>query len=84
MADLFVANISFKVTSENLKRLFAAFGEVTKANIATDKATGRSKGFGFVTFVDEENAKRAIKELNDKDYQGRKLVVRVKEQREQA
>lgn len=77
--DIFIANISFKVTSDNLKRLFAAFGEVSKANIVTDKISGKSKGFGFVTMVDDENAKRAIEGLNGKEFQGRELSVRVSE-----
>lgn len=73
--DVFVSNLNFKVTSEQLEGLFMAYGKVEKCNVVFDKQTRKSKGFGFVT-MSEEDAKKAITGLNEKEYQGRNLMVR--------
>ncbi len=72
---LFVGNIEWGVTDEQLQELFAEHGEVEEAVIIKDKFSGRPKGFGFVTFVKDEDADKAIKALNDHDLNGRKLAV---------
>jgi len=72
---LYVGNLPFSVDSEKLKELFSSYGDIEEAIVISNKYTGRSKGFGFVTFSNDEDAKKAIKEMNDKDVEGRKLKV---------
>ena len=72
---VYVGNLPFGVDDEKLKELFAKFGDVEEATIIKDKYSGRSKGFGFVTFADDEAAKKAIEEMNEKDVEGRALKV---------
>jgi len=72
---LYVGNLPFSVDSEKLKELFAPFGDIEEATIISDKFSGRSKGFGFVTFPKDEDAKKAIKEMNDKEVEERKMKV---------
>ncbi len=72
---VYVGNLPFSVEQEKLKELFAPYGEIEEAVVISDKFSGRSKGFGFVTFKDDEAAKKAIAEMNDKDIEGRKLRV---------
>lgn len=72
---LFIGNISWSRTNELLKELFEPFGEIEEAVIITDKFSGRSKGFGFVTFVNDEDAEKAIQAMNEKEVDGRPLTV---------
>ena len=72
---LYIGNLPYGMGNEELKELFAAFGDVTEATIIMDKYSGRSKGFGFVTFADDEAGKKAISEMNDKELQGRAIKV---------
>jgi len=72
---VYVGNLPFSFRDEQLKALFAEHGEVSEAKIITDKFSGRSKGFGFVTFENDENAKKAIKAINGKEIEGRELKV---------
>lgn len=72
---VYVGNLSFDIDSEKLRELFASYGEIEEAIVISDKFSGRSKGFGFVTFKDDEGAKKAISEMNDKEVEGRKLKV---------
>ena len=74
---LYVGNLSYEIDDAKLGEIFAAVGEVTEAKVITDKATGRSKGFGFVTMKDDETAEKAIKELNETEVDGRKIQVNV-------
>ena len=74
---LFVGNLPFSLDSDGLKALFAGVGEVVEAAVISDKFSGRSKGFGFVTMADGETAQKAVKELNGKDVDGRQLKVDV-------
>ncbi len=74
-AKLYVGNLDYGVTSEQLGEHFGQAGQVVSANVISNKYTGRSKGFGFVEFASEEEAKKAIEELNGKDFQGRSIVV---------
>ncbi len=72
---LYVGNLPFSIDSEKLKELFSSYGDIEEATVISDKFSGRSKGFGFVSFTKDEDAKKAIKEMNDKDVEGRKLKV---------
>jgi RNA recognition motif-containing protein len=71
---LYVGNLPFSIDEGALKKLFAAY-EVSEVSLIKDKFSGRSKGFGFVTIPDDEAAKKAIEELNEKEVEGRKLTV---------
>jgi len=74
--NIYVGNLNWNMTSEDLQELFAPYGEVTSAKIVTDKFNNnRSKGFGFVEMSDDEAARTAISALHDTDIQGRKIVV---------
>ena len=72
---LYAGNLSYKLSEEDLKNAFAAFGKVESATIIMDKRTGNSKGFGFVEMPDKAEAEKAIKDLNGKDFDGRAIVV---------
>lgn len=74
--NIFVANLNFKVTNDSLKELFEAYGEVSSAKVVMDKATARSKGFGFVEMPNDSEAKTAVAQLNNQDAFGRALVVK--------
>ncbi len=73
--NIYVGNLSWNMTDEDLSNLFTQFGTVTSGKILKDKMNGRSKGFGFVEMEDEEAAKAAIAALNESEVQGRKLIV---------
>jgi RNA recognition motif-containing protein len=73
--NLYVSNISRSAKEDALRELFAEFGEVTSAKIINDRYTGESKGFGFVEMTNENEALEAIKELTNKNFEGRNLVV---------
>ena len=74
--NIYVGNLNWNMTSEDLQELFAPYGEVASAKIVTDKFNNnRSKGFGFVEMTDDEAARTAISALHDTDIQGRKIVV---------
>ena len=72
---LYVGNLSFDMTDEDLQEAFAEFGEVTSAVIIKDRISGRSRGFGFVEFSDDESAKNAKEGMDGKDLKGRALKV---------
>ncbi len=72
---LYVGNLPFKATQESLAEFFGQFGPVTEVFIATDRETGRSRGFAFVTMADDAAAKKAIEESNGKPFDGRNLTV---------
>ncbi len=72
---IYVGNMPFTVDNEKLKELFSSYGEIEEAIVITDKFSGRSKGFGFVTFKEDESAKKAVSEMNEKEVEGRKLKV---------
>ena len=73
--NLYVGNLSYDMSEENLRTEFAEYGEVQSAKIITDKFTGRSRGFGFVEMNSDDEGKKAMEELNGKDCEGRQLVV---------
>ena len=72
---LYIGNLQWKTTEEDLKELFSNYGTVTSATIINDRETGRSRGFAFVEMRSEEEAIKAMKGLNDKELGGRNLKV---------
>jgi cold-inducible RNA-binding protein len=72
---LFVGNLNFDTTGDDLKQHFSQAGTVESAQVMTDRATGRSRGFGFVEMSSDSEAKKAVDELNGKDLQGRNLNI---------
>ncbi|PJZ48784.1 RNA recognition motif domain-containing protein [Leptospira saintgironsiae] len=78
-SKLFVGGLSWSTTDLTLRQLFETHGAIQEANIVIDRETGRSRGFGFVTFADQYSAKTAISALNGKDLDGRNIVVSVAE-----
>jgi RNA recognition motif-containing protein len=72
---LFVGNLAWEATADDLKETFGPYGTVTDAFVATDKFSGRSRGFGFVTFETEESAQEAKKNLLDVELKGRAMMV---------
>ncbi len=75
MTNIYVGNLSFQTSSDSLRTAFEGFGEVSSANVVSDRETGRSRGFGFVEMHDDGDAQSAIVALNDKDLDGRVLNV---------
>ena len=73
--NIFIAGLSFKVNDADLANLFEEYGEITSAKVVMDRHTGRSKGYGFVEMEDNAAAEKAIAELNDAEYDGRRISV---------
>ncbi len=80
---LFVGNLSFNTTENDLQDMFAAHGTVTEANLMMDRATGRPRGFGFVTMSTPEEAQKALEALNGSSVDGRALTVNIARPREE-
>lgn len=76
-SKLFIGNLDFTVTADDLRALFAGAGTVVDAAVITDKMTGRSRGFGFVTMGSEDEAKAAIEQFNQYELKGRKINANV-------
>ncbi|MFA9289305.1 MAG: RNA recognition motif domain-containing protein [Weeksellaceae bacterium] len=72
---LYIGNLPWSVNNDSLREMFAEFGEITDCVVISDRDTGRSKGFGFVTFSSADSAQAAIDAMNEKEIDGRKLVV---------
>jgi RNA recognition motif-containing protein len=81
--NMYVSNLSFHTTEEDLNKLFSAFGEVSSSKIIMDRESGRSRGFGFVEMPSAEDSKLAMAGLNNKDIEGRTLSVTVAKEREE-
>ncbi len=79
---LYVGNLPWSIRDEQLRELFSQFGEVVEAIVITERHSGRSKGFGFVTFSTEEEAQAAVDAMHQKDVEGRPLVVNVAKPKE--
>ncbi len=73
---IYVGNLPFSVTLERLKEVFSPYGKIEDAIVMANKFTGRSRGFGFVTFVNEADADKALAEMNNKNIEGRELKVK--------
>jgi len=74
-AKIYVGNLPWSVRDDKLREIFSKFGEISEAVVILNKFSGRSKGFGFVTFVKKESADAAISEMNNKEIEGRILKV---------
>lgn len=74
--NLFVAKLSSSTTGDDLQEIFSAYGEVTSAKVIFDRETGNSKGFGFVEMSNDEEAKAAISALNESEVDGKEIVVK--------
>jgi len=72
---LYVGNLSYSATSDDLQELFEQYGQVSSAQVLTDRETGRSRGFGFVEMDNDDEADAAIQQLDGNDHQGRRLTV---------
>jgi len=81
--NIYVGNLPYNVTENDLKDSFAEFGEVTNVNLIIDKFSGRSKGFGFVEMANDAEASAAIEALNESDYSGRNIKVNEARPREE-
>lgn len=81
--NIYVGNLSYDMTENDLHELFGGYGAIVKANIIIDRDSGRSKGFGFVEMEDSEEGKRAIEELDGQDVKGRNLKVNEARPREE-
>ena len=73
--NIYVANLPYSTDRDQLREVFAAYGEVASARVVTDRETGRSKGFGFVEMPSDDQAKAAIEALNGSEIGGRKVIV---------
>ncbi|MCF6239913.1 MAG: RNA-binding protein [Bacteroidales bacterium] len=73
--NIYVGNLHYGLSEDDLKNVFSEYGDVESVKIITDKFSGRSKGFGFVDMPNDEEAQRAIDELNDTDLKGRNMKV---------
>jgi cold-inducible RNA-binding protein len=82
MFNIYVGNLSFDTSESDLREAFEAHGEVLKANVVTDRDTGRSRGFGFVEMDNDEDGRKAIEALNESDLGGRNLTVNEAKPRE--
>lgn len=72
---LYVGNLPFTVDSKKLEELFSQYGQLDEVVVITFKDSGKSKGFGFVTIVDDAQAEKAMKEMNEKEVEGRQILV---------
>jgi len=75
--QVYIGNLPWRTSWQELKDLGSQFGEVHRSDVAADRFTGRSKGFGTLKFATPESAQQAIEALNDTEFQGRKIVVRL-------
>ena len=81
--NIYVSHLDWNTTGDSLQDLFAQYGEVSSANIITDRETGRSRGFGFVDMPNDEDGQKAIEELNGKEFEGKEINVSVARPREE-
>lgn len=82
MISIYVGNLQYSSTEEQIEQLFSEYGKVSSVKLIKDRETGRSRGFGFVEMEEEEGAKAAIEALDNKEYHGRNLRVNEAKQRE--
>ena len=75
--NIYIANLSYSVSDADLKELFQEYGEVSSAHVITDRESGKSRGFGFVEMPNESEGLKAIKELDEAEYDGKVIVVNV-------
>ncbi|MCK5822446.1 MAG: RNA-binding protein [Bacteroidales bacterium] len=75
--NIYVGNLPYTIGEDELSEIFGKYGAVNSVKIITDKYSGRSKGFGFVEMLNDEEAQKAVDELNDTDFKGRNVKVNV-------
>lgn len=75
--NIFIAGLTYQISESDLRELFEEYGTVSSAKIITDRFSGQSRGFGFVEMDDDAEGQRAIEELNDAEYDGRRIAVSV-------
>ncbi|WP_288902445.1 RNA-binding protein [uncultured Alistipes sp.] len=75
--NIYISNLNFATKDESLRNLFAGYGDVSSANVITDRETGRSRGFGFVEMPDETQGRSAIDALNETEFEGKVITVNV-------
>jgi RNA recognition motif-containing protein len=80
--NMYVSNLGFHVSEDDLRKLFEAYGQVSSAKLITDRATGRSRGFGFVEMESTTEANSAMSGLNNKEIEGRSISVTVAREKE--
>jgi RNA recognition motif-containing protein len=80
--NMYVSNLSFHTTDEDLRKLFSQYGTVSSAKVITDRETGRSRGFGFVEMESDKEANEAMKNLNNTEIEGRAMAVSVAREKE--
>lgn len=80
--NLFIGSLAYATTDDSLREFFAQIGEVERATVALDRDTNRSRGFGFVTFVNDEDNQKAVDQLNGKELDGRAINVSLARPRE--
>jgi RNA recognition motif-containing protein len=81
MKKLFVGGLNWKTTDDGLRAAFESFGEISEAKVIMDRETGRSRGFGFVSFPDDAAAAKAINEMNGTELEGRAIQVNEAQER---
>jgi len=81
--NIYIGNLAYSVTEDDLRDAFSEYGQVESASIINDKFSGRSKGFGFVDMPNDSEAREAIESLNDKDLSGRTIKVNEAKPREE-
>lgn len=82
MTNIYVGNLPFNTTDQDLQQLFGQYGQVGRASVVMDRETGRSRGFGFVEMSNDNEAQAAIAALNNKEFGGRTLAINVARPRE--
>ena len=82
MKNIYVANLSYQISSEDLKQAFEEYGEVISAKVITDKFSGKSRGFGFVEMQNDEEADKAIEELNNAEFDSKVISVSIAQPRQ--
>ncbi|MFI5155513.1 MAG: RNA recognition motif domain-containing protein [Chitinophagales bacterium] len=80
--NMYVSNLGFHVSEDDLRKLFEAYGQVSSAKLITDRATGRSRGFGFVEMESSSEANSAMSGLNNKEIEGRSISVTIAREKE--
>ena len=81
--NIYVSNLNYKVSDDDLMQLFESYGEITSARVITDRFTGKSRGFGFVEMPDDAAAQKAIEELNQAEHEGNVITVNEARPREE-
>ena len=74
--NIYVGNLNYRIRENDLKSVMEQYGEVDSVKVVKDRETGRSKGFAFVEMLDDDDARKAIEELNEKEFEGRQMVVK--------